>query len=530
VALASDPFAEHVVARLLDFFDRRTQWHRRLWVIGNVLALREVVELHADEAVFPDVRLATRRGLIPNLDGDVGLGSAAERAKLNELLGDKAKLTARSQAVLQLARLADTAERGYLGRWAAALGAGTVTAGPERAARYLAAHLLDMGLSPDHLHRWWLRWARKEPGEYSLAELISKLSEELATGRQQYTVIVFLERFSEFGQSPEGYVPPDEVEACLVQNGFGADAMPAAAEGGAIELQVQALDPGAAVEKVSEMLDAYASRLEVGHKHPGDVRDVFRANGDALVQGVRDPIPLWRRRHVEIHEISRSGLIFAPGGEAIDSALELVSYLDRNAPAAAVAGAWAAVESTLKGPATPHDAARLACSIATASYPRAELTALAKSRSKRNPRDYLAHAIWNATSNRERAFLMADWVRAGLDLEISDASERAALERVRAIISAPGPELRTMRAHMLTTMERLYRQRNLVMHGGRTDAIALRSTLRAAAPIVGASFDRITHALFVEKVEPLVFGAQAELSLDLVQPNESDRLTSLLEQ
>lgn len=529
MALAPDPFAEHVVARLLDFFDRRTQWHRTLWVIGNVLALREIVELHSDDAVFPEVRISARRELIPNLEGDVGLGSEVERQHLNKLLGASAQLAARSHPILQIARLAEQAETGYLSRWADAIAAGPVSAGAERAARYLAAHLLDRGLSRDHLHRWWLRWATKEPDMYRLDELLLRLDNDISEGARPYTVIVFLEQFADFQQYPEGFIAPGDLETRLIELGFDPAVVPTSASSGAIEFQVEALDPGAAVEKVSETLDAFTARIEVGHKHGGNVREAFQAADEALVEGVRSPIPLWHRRQVEIYEISRGKLLFAPAGEAIDSALELVSYLDRSAPATAVAGAWAAVESTLKGPSSPRDAAGLASSIATASYPRAELTALAKSRSKGMPTDYLAQSIWDAESNRQRAWLFAEWIRTGVTLDLHDRSEIAGLHRMEAIIADPATELRAMRSHMLATMQRLYRQRNLVMHGGRTDAVALRSTLRAAAPIVGAAFDRIAHAFFVGKVDPLSFGAQADLSLALVQPGESDRLTSLLE-
>jgi hypothetical protein len=529
LALVANPFSACVVARLLDFFDARTQWHRRLWVIGSILALKEIVELHADEAVVPEVRLAARRELIPSLARDVGLGTHGERTRLNELLGDKAKFPGLSTALLQIGRLTDLAERDYLANWAAALASGGTSAGAERTARYLAAHLVDRGSSPDHLHRWWKRWAIKEPDVYTLDELLLKLDAELSGGARRYAVLVFLERFADFGQGPEGLIAPAAVPASVRALGFDASLIPSDATAGAVKFEVQALDPGAAIEKVSARLDAFGARIAVGQRDIDEVRDLFRVSKDALVQGVLNPIALWQRRRVEIHEIARSRLLFARGGGAIDSALELVSYLDRSAPAAAVAGAWAAVESTLKGPASAADAARLASSIAAASYPRAELTSIAKSRGRQRPMGYLGRAIWDADSNRERAYFIAEWIRTGVDLEVSRPSDVAAVERMRAVIAQPPAELATMRSHMMTTMLRLYRQRNLVMHGGRTDAVALKATLRAAAPIVGAAFDRIAHAIFVEKVGPLSLGAQAELALELVAPGDSDRLTSLLE-
>ena len=37
-------FAVHVGARLLDFFNSRSPWNRRLWNVGLSLTLREVIE------------------------------------------------------------------------------------------------------------------------------------------------------------------------------------------------------------------------------------------------------------------------------------------------------------------------------------------------------------------------------------------------------------------------------------------------------------------------------------------------------
>jgi hypothetical protein len=42
--LATNAYARHVVARLLDFFAADSPWPRRLWEVSSVLALREAAE------------------------------------------------------------------------------------------------------------------------------------------------------------------------------------------------------------------------------------------------------------------------------------------------------------------------------------------------------------------------------------------------------------------------------------------------------------------------------------------------------
>jgi hypothetical protein len=43
-SLVNDPYPQHILARLGDFFGETTPWQRRLWDTGTVLALRELAE------------------------------------------------------------------------------------------------------------------------------------------------------------------------------------------------------------------------------------------------------------------------------------------------------------------------------------------------------------------------------------------------------------------------------------------------------------------------------------------------------
>jgi hypothetical protein len=78
-------------------------------------------------------------------------------------------------------------------------------------------------------------------------------------------------------------------------------------------------------------------------------------------------------------------------------------------------------------------------------------------------------------------------------------------------------------------MRRLYRQRNIVLHGGSPQAVALDPTLRTAAPLVGAGLDRIAHAYLADRVLPLTLAAKAELRLALVGAQDAPPVTDLLE-
>ena len=64
----------------------------------------------------------------------------------------------------------------YLKRWADALAGPPPLPRAERVARSIASHLLDLGFSPDYLHRWWTYKSKHEAGDRTLADLVLTLT------------------------------------------------------------------------------------------------------------------------------------------------------------------------------------------------------------------------------------------------------------------------------------------------------------------------------------------------------------------
>jgi hypothetical protein len=164
--LTVNPFESLVAARLLEFFDVRTPWHRRLWATGLILTLRETMEasdMVAAKVLFQNsvraladtaVNLA---GTDPGVtSGDPGIGTPAYKRKLHRLL--LSDLLTGSIHYLELAQIISDLESRDLRNWSAALqtnAAGTVTLKAERTARAIASHLLDIGFSPEFLFGWF---------------------------------------------------------------------------------------------------------------------------------------------------------------------------------------------------------------------------------------------------------------------------------------------------------------------------------------------------------------------------------------
>jgi hypothetical protein len=203
-----------------------------------------------------------------------------------------------------------------------------------------------------------------------------------------------------------------------------------------------------------------------------------------------------------VRALEREDTLLAIGADDhLDQGLELLSHLNTApAPVAAAAG-WSAVESLLSGPGDDDKvvtADRLA-NLVACSWPRAELTTVAWARvyqCEGSP-DSLATELAAYSTNRERADRILKALTDEEDLQLVRPAEQLALRRMEKVFRSPRSELMAVRARAGDALRRLYRQRNLVVHGGQTAGFGLASALRTAAPLVGAGLDRVTHAALV---------------------------------
>ena len=96
------------------------------------------------------------------------------------------------------------------------------------------------------------------------------------------------------------------------------------------------------------------------------------------------------------------------------------------------------------------------------------------------------------------------------------------------LLQSPSKGLADVQTHVADAFQRLYRQRNLILHGGKTNGVALRGSLRTAGKLVSAGMDRITHAWYVKGVRPLELTARAKASIRLVPDGDSAACVDLL--
>ena len=146
---------ELVRSRLRDFFARNAPWHRRLWGIGTVLSVREVLEYANGCLTGRSPSTEGLRFVVGSASREVGRdpGVAHLATELESLLRrlrvDSPKDLSR-HVYDQLEQLVRRADGEYCERWRDAADDVPV----EFASRAIASHLLDSGISSEHLYRW----------------------------------------------------------------------------------------------------------------------------------------------------------------------------------------------------------------------------------------------------------------------------------------------------------------------------------------------------------------------------------------
>ncbi|HEY0536619.1 MAG TPA: hypothetical protein VGD29_33980 [Actinoplanes sp.] len=534
--LATDPYGIHVTARLLDFFADTSPWPRRLWEVSSVLALREAYEAgkwQAQQVLGSTSVTWYLRALERQLGPDRGLGDGKLRKHLIGLL--RSNLAPESPERRQLHQLLPMLVNGYLDRWRDRVAQGAPPS-PERIARAVATHLLDLGHSTGQLHRW-ARELADRPGA-TLDDLLDSACDLARRPDVGYEVIVpftSVPKYQTLAAHLPQWRPAKGTAEWFASNGVANPPR----QYGAFVFDVVAKDPAAAARVAGSLVQKLQARATYAR---GSLGDRLAPVGQVWVKGHPDPLPLTPpARGVDVLSLVREKTLYSlPSPGSIDDALEMAAPLNSGAPAPAVSGGWSAIESLLSRAADTGDgrpgrvvAADRLAAIVACSWPRAELTPLSWRHSPAAPdrlgADLERLRIKTPEQNLNRCRVLAKALSSGSGMATSNPSDAAAAERMVRLLSHPYGELGDVRNVFQGTLRRLYRQRNIVVHGGTTASVAIEATLRTAGPLVGVGLDRIVHANLQHKIGPLELAARAVNSLELVGDDLGPEVVSLLE-
>jgi len=516
----NDEFESLVGARLLDFFGTRTHWHRRLWTTGLVLTLKELLEVSSavrSSVLYQNSVEDLSRSAMALAGRDPGVGGSRQHASLQRALRTDLRFLGMEYRVVE--QMTVEIESEYLERWAASLRTHT-RAAAERTARAIGSYLLDSGFSRNFLHHWWTYKLRHEVGERPLADIVEDAHSLAMTRIKEYDVLVAFRAFTkrEAGM-PHGWQTASEVSRWLKERNFDVSDI---RQKGGLLLQVGARDPHAAIEAVREKLEGMSARVHVGSRRE------FVLLETAWIDGESKSFRLTGEgRDVDVHSLDRKNYLYtnAPYSR-VDAAIELLEPLASGAPATAVAAGWAAFEALLSEPGNHAVVADRMGAIVACSFPRAELTVLSYQAGKADIA--IAARLDTCATNRDRAEMIANEITSQRNIVLPDHSDRAAHQRLRRLLADPHPALKDVEGYTTSAFRRLYRQRNLVLHGGITNSVALRPCLRTVSPLVGAGMDRIAHAWYIDKLSPLELAARARISLDTVGAPHARKCVDLL--
>jgi hypothetical protein len=461
---------------------------------------------------------------------DFGLGDEKRRKLLASFLRTDDRNRTLAAGGLQyktIEQLIPELNAGYLSRWAAAATAAPQPTKPERAARSIASHFIDCGLHPQFLHKWWTYKAKYEPGAKTLAELLDEADALVSVPPKPYEALLVFEQAPPIDSSkpqPAQWLTNKQVSAWLKANGFTAAGI---RQKGGFILSGTTRDIHSVVEIAAETASRLISRINLGSAHYNRLTVLQQV----WIKGESEPRVLpQRRRRVEVHSLQRENQLYdLRDFNVVDAAMELVEPLDAQPPSAAVAGGWAAIEALLTGPgdrdqrilAGDRMAALVAC-----SFPRAELTTLSYEMEKQG--GPVGDELKGCAANKDRCEILMREIDRGTPLAFPRGSDMAALDRLTTLLNNPGRVLKEIEARITESFRRLYRNRNIVLHGGKTDAVGLRACLRISAPLVGAGLDRIAHATYTEGLNPIELAARARIRLDSLDSAAAVRPIDLL--
>ncbi|HWZ32102.1 MAG TPA: hypothetical protein VNX18_12245 [Bryobacteraceae bacterium] len=510
---------EITAARLVEFLDPSTPWNRSLWSLSTVLTLREILEaaeanrvgILSDESVKRLGQLAIR---LVGKDPGVPEGE-------KQVFSDALKSIPRYEGLAYhtIAQLSDALSVDYLRKWAATLNANPPPQ-PERSARSIAAHLLDSGFSGEFLHAWWTHQLYRDPMQLSLSEVCELAHQELAMRPvAEFEVLIAFKNAPKSASGfPKGWLNAKALSLWLRESRFDVGHVRAC---GGLIISIPARDSFAAAHLAADRIDHFIARSSM------TTTDALQPWPALWVRGERTSFPFGPRpRGVRVKALYREDQIFTESDGNVDAAIDLLAHLENSSPSAAIAGGWAAMEALL---AEPHDRAGAADSLASlvaCSFPRAELTSLSYTAEPLCAD--LRTKLKACAENRDRALIIAHAISAGHTLNLRRHSDRAAHRRMTKLLQAPSKGLLDVQTHVADTFQRLYRQRNLILHGGKTNSVALRGSLRTAAKLVGAGMDRITHAWYVKGVRPLELAARARTAIRLVPDGNPGECVDLL--
>ncbi len=507
-------------------------WNRSLWSVSALTSLREVLEASAvrRDGILSDSSLSNlQQSTSISIGKDPGAGDPKARKYLQDFLNAKSVITPGSLAAATIEQAATDIEKNYLSRWAASIDKGVPDSVIEQCARCVVSHLLNRGHSRKSVaDRIQAAVLTPTSTVKTAGDLIRDLQALAVQASVEYQAVFPVISAPDSGKTQSsGWMPGAKLVEWMKQNSV-PDFHANERANGAVTFRLSCLDRFAAEQTAAAHFVAIRDRAMLGARRPIESLGYFWLSGSPERVSIDPP-----NRGVEVASIRREDKIFSADdiNPSIARAIALLAELDHGPSSAAVTSGWAALESLSMGPAEDGNRIETAVRIAalvTASFVRAELTTLAYSYAKSN-KDLLAGELKDAVNNKERCEKIMHRLLSHPSPRFGRLEDEAGTKRMVQLMADPVNTIKRINHYIECAFRRLYRLRNMVAHGARTDSIVLEAGVRAVAPLVGAAFDRIHHASISQNLSPVELIAKVQYRIGILDKTKPLDLICILD-
>lgn len=523
--ISEPPRYANFTARMMEITSTQAPWHRRLWRSGTMQIARELLEESVRPGA-PEAAITDQRSYVQHcLRTDHGI---ADHGKCVEgtIKAIKPGITESSHAWINLREHFDRMNDSYLVNWADSLDSPAANGKPidvEGAARRITAHLLDAGMHKSSLYAW-LRAIRDNSTATTIGDFLREADSRLKQPERTYTFCVPVEKMGSFDvASASGWMTAQETAQWKRLHAKKAQGL---LQRGSFLLEVQGRDVNAAADKARSRISNLAAKFHLGSRTPivicpsmwsKEKGSEFPTHATNRVINVRSFELLGRVQDLEMQDY-------------ITNTLALVQPLSTAAPHIAVISGWSAIESLMVGSSDAQDAvsARRFSLIVAASMLRAELSWLSRTYVQTHD-GTAAEEMASCEKNIDRARLFQMYACANPQIDLQKPIDNLALERIRPALIDPRGEVEKISGILTREFTRLYRKRNMIVHGGHTQESNLHSISETLAPLIGAGIDRVVHVGLMFDVRPIELSAVAESRVHYLVPATSTSSGNLLD-
>lgn len=528
--ITEEPRFAGFTARMMEITSTQAAWHRRLWRSGTIQIGRELLE----ESIRPGVRESAindqRKYLMQCLQTDHGIEDRGRRVQ-ETVKSLKVGITDSSHAWITLREHLDKMHDSYLTTWADALDAqptGNKPVDVEGAVRRITAHLLDAGMHKSSLYAWLraIQDPERSIDSITLGDFVRAADEKLQRPVRSYTFCVPIEtrpKFSISSSTTPGWMTSSDTAQWKRVH---APKAPNVRQQGSFLLTVQARDVNAAAEEARAVISNLVTKFQLGTTTPITVCSrmwSMEKKTDFPTQATN--------RLINVRSFERLGRVQELTSiDYITNTLALAHPLRTGAPHIAVMSGWSAIESLMVGPSDDQDvvAARRFSLIVAASMVRAEFTKLSR-RYIETHDDEASVQMSGCDENIARARLFQAHACANPTIDLGSETDNLALARIRPALTNPRQEVERITEILTREFTRLYRKRNMIVHGGQIHGSNLHSISDTLTPLIGAGIDRVVHVGLKHGIKPVELSAIAESRLDYLVPSTATSAGNLLE-